>query len=180
MKKIFLLAAMLFSVVTFAQSSDYEISKDDENGAVVFKGEISFEDLKKEPTFGWMNKGAASYKPGKEDLKYLKEYLPQYELVILMGTWCDDSQRLIPELYKILQAANYPMAKVKMYGVNRAKETKNIEHKLYRLEKVPTIIVYKDHSELGRIVENVKQSMEGDLVELISNDMEAAAGTDKK
>ncbi len=177
MKQLFLLAAMLFSISAFAQSSDYEIGKDDETGAVVFKGQLSFEDLKKEKSFDWM-KAAASYKPAKSDVKYLKEYLPAYELVIFLGTWCDDSQRLIPELYKVLQAAGYPAAKVKMYGVNRAKETKNIEHRLYRIEKVPTIILTKSNAEAGRIVEHVKQTIEGDLVELISND--AGAVGDKK
>jgi thiol-disulfide isomerase/thioredoxin len=175
MKKLFLAAAMLLSASAFAQSSDYEISKDDENGAVVFKGQLSFEDLKKEPTFEWMAKGAAAYRPSENDISYLQDYLPKYELVVLLGTWCEDSQRLIPELYKILQAAKYPMASLKMYGVNRAKETKNIEHKLYRIERVPTIILFKDHTEVGRIVENVKQTMEGDLVALISNDMSNAA-----
>jgi len=178
MKQLFLLAAMLFSVATFAQS-DYEISKDDETGAVVLKGQISFDDLKKESSFTWMSKGAASYKPAKSDIKYLKEYLPQYEMVVLMGTWCDDSQRLIPELYKVLMAAGYPTGKVKMYGVNRAKEAKNLEQKIYSLEKVPTIIIYKDHTEIGRIVEHLKDTMEGDLVALISNSVSEDTG-DKK
>ncbi len=179
MKHILFLAAMLFSAASFAQTSDYDISKDDETGAVVFKGQISFSDLQKEPTFDWMKKGAASYKPSKEDIKYLKQYMPAYDLVILMGTWCDDSQHLIPDLYKVLTAAGYPANKVNMFGVDRAKETKNIEHKLYRLEKVPTIIVFKNHSEISRIVEHVNKSIESDLVEIISNDMENAPDAKK-
>ncbi len=54
-----------------------------------------------------------------------------------------------------------------MYGVDRAKEAKYIEHKLYRVEKVPTIIVLKDNTEVGRIVENTKKSIEEDLMEII-------------
>lgn len=177
MKKIILLAAMLFSVSAFGQSSDYDIAKDDETGAVIYKGRLSFEDLNKESTFEWM-KGSAVYKPAKNDIDYLKEYLPTYELIVFLGTWCEDSHRLIPELYKVLQAAGYPPEKVKMYGVNRAKEAKNIEHKLYNIERVPTIILLKNNTEVGRIIEQVKLSIENDLVQLISSD--AGAVGDKR
>lgn len=174
MKHLLFLAAMLFSFASFAQSSDYEISKDDETGAVVLKGQLSFDDLNKEPPFDWMKKGTKTYKPTKSDIGYLKDYLPQYDLVVFMGTWCDDSQHMIPELYKVLQAAGYPMNKVQLFGVNRAKEGKNMEHRIYHIEKVPTIIVFKDHIELGRIVEHVTKSVEGDLVELISNNVDVS------
>ena len=170
MKKLLLLASLFMSITTFAQS-DYEVSKDKENDAVVFKGQITFADLNKEKTFTWM-KGAASYKTTADEMDFLRKHLPRYDLVILMGTWCDDSQNLIPKLYKVLQQSGYPMDKLKMYGVDRAKQAKYIEHKLYGLEKVPTIIVIKDHSEVGRIVESVKETIETELIELIMKDQD--------
>lgn len=169
MKQLLFIAALLSCVAAHAQSSDYEIGKDEETGSVVFKGQLSFEDLKKESSFNWM-KTSAEYKPVKQEVKFLKDNLKAYNLVVFIGTWCDDSQRLIPQLYKVLQAAGYPVGKVTIYGVNRDKETKNIEHKLYRILKVPTIILTKNNVEAGRIVEHVTQTIERDLVELISND----------
>lgn len=178
MKKMLLALALLISVNTFAQS-DYDVSKDKENGAVVFKGQITFADLAKEPTFDWLKRGADAYTPDSVPVKYLKKYLPQYEIVVLMGTWCDDSQNMIPKLYKTLQVVGYPMNLYSMYGVDRAKTAKYVEHKLYKLDKVPTVIVYRNHMEVGRIVELTKKSVEKDLVNIIQPDVEkqeAAAG----
>lgn len=176
MKKLLTAIALMMSTTLFAQAqgSDYDVSKDAENGAVVFKGQVTFADLEKEPSFSWLKSGADTYKPDSNAVKYLKQHLRNYEMVVLMGTWCDDSQNLMPKFYKVLQLTGYPMAKYNMFGVDRAKTTKNIEHRLYKLDKVPTIIVYKNHNELGRIVETVKKNVETDLVQLIRKDVEAS------
>ncbi len=172
MKKILLAVAVMMSVNSYAQS-DYEVSKDKENGAVVYKGECTFTDLQKEPTFAWVEKDAAAYTPDTNAIKYLKKHLPDYDFVVLMGTWCDDTHMMLPKYYKVLQATNYPMTKLKMYGVDRAKTTKNIEHRLYKLVNVPTIIVIRNHMEIGRIVETTKKSVEVDLIAMIQKDIEA-------
>jgi hypothetical protein len=39
---------------------------------------------------------------------------------------------------------------------------------MYKLDKVPTIIVFKGNKEVGRIVETVEKSVENDLVEIIN------------
>ena len=174
MKKILLAAMMLMSLGAAAQTqqSDYDVSKDKENGAVVFKGQCSFEDLSAEPTFGWLKRGSDAYKPDTTAIKFLKEHLPKYRMVVLIGTWCDDSQLYLPRLHKILQLTNYPMSRYTMYGLDRSKQAKHIEHRLYKADKVPTIIVYKDHTEIGRIVETVNKSVEADLMKIIQKDVE--------
>jgi hypothetical protein len=171
MKTIFLAIAIMISLSSFAQT-DYDRSIDKENEAVVFKGQFTFEDLRKEPSFSWFSTGVANYKPDSADIKELKKHLPNYNLVVLLGTWCDDSQLLIPRLYRALTGSGFPMDKYAIYGVDRAKEAKYVEHKLYRLEKVPTIIVYKGHTEVGRIVETAKKSIEKDLLGIIEVDID--------
>ena len=162
---------MIMGVHAFAQS-DYDVSKDKENGAVVFKGQMSFADMEQEPTFSWLKHGTDAYKPDTTTMKYLKKNLPNYEIVVLMGTWCDDSQNMIPKLRKVLQLAGFPMAKYTMYGLDRAKTAKYVEHKLYKVDKVPTVIIYKNHMEQGRITETVKKSVEKDLAEIIRPDVD--------
>lgn len=171
MRKLLLAAALLTSLHSFAQS-DFDKSKDKESGAVVYKGQISFNDLESESSFSWLKRGAAAYKPDTTAIAYLKKNLPKYEMVVLMGTWCEDSQNLVPKLLKVLQASGYPMSSYTMYGVDRAKEAKYVEHKLYSLDKVPTIILMKDHVEIGRIVESVKKSIEIDLVQMIQKKLD--------
>jgi hypothetical protein len=170
MKGTLLLSFIVLSLQMNAQS-EFDKSIDKENGSVVYKGQVRFGDLKKEPNFSWFESGAQAYKPDTNAIKFLKKHLPGYNLVVLMGTWCDDSQVLIPKLYKTLQLTEYPLPQLELVGVDRSKRAKYIEHTLYRLEKVPTIILFKEELETGRIVEVVKESVETDLMRLIEADL---------
>ncbi len=170
MKYLLTIALLAITTQLFAQS-DFDTSVDKENQSIIYKGQVSFDDLKKEPTFKWLETGTAEYKPDPTATQFLQQHLPNYEMVVLLGTWCEDSQNLIPKLNKILQATSYPMAKYTMYGVDRAKEAKYAEHKLYKLVSVPTIILYKNHIEIGRVVETVKKSLEEDLVQIIETEV---------
>jgi len=166
MKRIFLFLAIIMSMQSFAQS-DFDTSIDKENGALVYQGQFSFDDLSKESSFTWFRSDADNYSPDAGAVAKLATKLKDYQLVVLLGTWCEDSQNLIPKLYKTLQASGYPVASVRMYGVNRAKEAKHDEHKTYNVHLVPTVIIYKDEKEIGRIVETVQQSIEKDLATII-------------
>jgi thiol-disulfide isomerase/thioredoxin len=155
------------SFLSTAQSA-FDTSTDKENGALIFKGSITFDDLQKEPSFIWYKSGVTAYKPDIATIELLKNELPSFQLVVLMGTWCDDSQNLIPKLYKVLQETKYPMRQLSLYGVNRVKECNHDEHILYSLKKVPTIILFRNNKEVGRIVENVNKSIEADLKNIIT------------
>lgn len=163
---IFILLFSLNSFSMYAQS-DYDKSIDKETNAVIYKGEISFEDLLKEPGFSWFHEGITNYTPKRDAIAFLQKELPGYEVIVFIGTWCEDSHLMIPQLHNVLKAAEYPFRRLSLYGVNRAKETKFAEEKLYNISFVPTILLYKDGKEIGRIVESVQKSVEEDLVSLI-------------
>jgi thiol-disulfide isomerase/thioredoxin len=172
MKNLFIVFLLLFSTNAWAQS-DYDRSTDKENGSLVFRGQMTFDDLLKEKSFSWLESGAAEYAPNSEALEYLKKEVGGYEIVIFAGTWCDDSKLWLPRLYKVMQAANYPMRRYSMYGVDRAKTSKYVENKLYKIELVPTIILLKKNKEVGRIVETPKKTIEQDLADFIKRDKAA-------
>lgn len=169
MKYMMILGALFVSVAANGQKA-YTTSKDKENGSVVYKGLITFSDLSAEPTFTWLKKGKEAYKPDSNAVGYLRRILPGYTIVTVMGTWCEDSQNLIPKLAKTLDEAQVPQKQCIMYGVDRAKQTGGIEAQMYDIKRVPTIIVYKGQTEIGRIVESVKRSVETDLVQIIQKD----------
>ncbi|RYE26390.1 MAG: thioredoxin [Sphingobacteriales bacterium] len=166
MRKLLTLVAMTISMNVMAQS-DFDILKDAENGAVVYKGEFTVDDLHKEASFSWMDNGINSYKPNEKDVEFLKTHLPAYKMIVALGTWCEDSQNLVPKLYKTLNESGYPISQITMIGVDRAKTAKHNEHEHYNIKFVPTIILLKDGKEIGRIVETVQKSIETDLVTLI-------------
>jgi hypothetical protein len=84
-----------------------------------------------------------------------------------MGTWCSDTKDLLPKLHKSLVQTGYPMEQLKMYGVDRAKEAKYVEHKLYNAERVPTIVLVRNNMEVGRIVESPTGTIEQNLAAII-------------
>jgi hypothetical protein len=167
-KTILLLCLIISSMKVFAQLGYQRLT---EEGKLVFKGECSFEDLLKEPAFDWMQKGMNSYQPDSASILFLKKNLAQYDIVVLMGTWCGDSKDLLPKFYKTLQLANYPMLQLTMYGLNRKKEALNFEERLYKVTNIPVFILSKEHREIGRITESVEKSIEQDLVKLLKKEM---------
>lgn len=169
MKSLFVAFLIMLACTAQAQKP-YAISKDEETGGLVFKGPITLADLNGEPSFKWMKKGMEGYEPDANAVTYLTKALRPYTLIVLMGTWCDDSQNLIPKLAKVLQAAKFPMQQMAMWGVDRAKQTGGIENKTFELKKVPTIIVFKGNREVGRIVESVNRSVEIDLAQILQKE----------
>ena len=167
MKKILFAFILLLSTGALAQTTGYIPYKDSVDGGIIFNGPVTFDDLNGEVTFSWMIH-AGEYKPSDRVTDYLQNYIRDYSFVVFLGTWCDDSHILIPRFERVLQAVNYPLAKVTMYGVDRAKTTKNGEEKKYAITLVPTIIVMKDGMEMGRITESVKKTIEDDLAAIIT------------
>ncbi len=150
--------------------SDYVILTDKDATSKIYKGTFNFLDLHAETSFGWLRKGYASYKPDSNDIKYLKKNLPAYTIVAFIGTWCDDTHKLLPRFEKVLTLTSFPMAQYTMFGVGLDKKGKNEENRLYKIENIPTFIVFKGHKEIGRIVETVNYSIERDLVNIIKKD----------
>jgi hypothetical protein len=159
------------SYAVFAQGpGGVEISKDAKSGYLMWRGDFSFNDLNNEKSFDWFRDGVKNYKPNKNALKVLRQKLPDYKLVIAIGTWCSDSHTMIPGLYTVLELCSFSPQNVYMFGVNRDKESLNADSKLYHIKNAPTVIVYKGNQEIGRIIETAHTTIEDDLLEIISKD----------
>ena len=171
MKSTIFILLILIASSTFAQS-DFDKSVDSENGSIVFKGQLTLEDLKKESSFDWLNSDSKKYSPDSADIRFLRKHLPNYKAVSFLGTWCEDSHTLFPKLVKILDLVAFPVSNHTIFGVDRSKKTKYVESQLYSVEFVPTIILYKGFTEIGRIVEAPEKSLEKDLVRIIQNHLD--------
>ena len=170
MKKAIIAAiTLLMSMNIHAQEipKAYRVSTDTVSGSLVLKGLITFNLIKDEPTFDWYEKSFDNYESTPEDITELTKYLNKYTMVVFMGTWCEDSQNMIPGLAKVLTDAKMDLHKVVMYGVDRAKTVGNGMEKTYNVTLVPTIILFDGKKEVGRITENVHKSVESDLANMI-------------
>lgn len=157
---------LLFLLPFMAQAQTYVLEKDSLSDGMILKGQCGYADLLAQPGFIWMKAGS-QYQVDKDALAVLKKELPKYEMVVLFGSWCSDSHLQLPHLYKVLQEAKMPPEKVTLYGFDRAKKARDTEDRIFHLERVPTIILFQDNKEVGRIVETPRSSLEKDLVELI-------------
>ena len=126
----------------------------------------------KEPYSEWYTKEFNEYALDQKAVGELKKNkINSYNLIVFMGTWCEDSHREVPRLFKILEALNYPEAKLTMIAVNRKKEAPSGEEGPFNIQKVPTIIVQKYGKEIGRIIESPSTGyLERDLLETLKKD----------
>ena len=116
----------------------------------------------------WWNSEYKMYDVDSTDVEELKAKLENVDIKIVMGTWCSDSRTEVPHFYKILDSINYPKDKVTLINVNRDKLGLENEVEELNINFVPTFIFYKAGEELGRIVEMPYETLEKDMLEILS------------
>jgi hypothetical protein len=90
---------------------------------------------------------------------------------VYLGLWCGDSKNNVPPFLKIIEKIDEisdQKMTVHYYTVER-KPSKKIKYFVEELkvERVPTFIFYRDGKEIGRIIENPKNSLIEDFLEII-------------
>ena len=128
--------------------------------------------LEQAPYSDWYTSEYDSYKMDPVAMEELrKAKLGSYSIVLVFGTWCEDSHREVPRFMKILDTLKYPEQKLTLIAVNRKKEAPNGEEGQYNIQRVPTIILKKYGKEIGRIVEYPQSGwLEKDLLDIIKKD----------
>ena len=131
-------------------------------------GPISKEQLESEPHKNWFNQGQAEYTTDKKVVSQLAPLLSQTDIVVFMGTWCSDSRREVPAFYAILNEAGVAPSSLKIIAVDTKKRTPEGLEKGRHIERVPTFIFMKKGQEIGRIVEIPVQTLEKDMLTILS------------
>jgi len=168
MKSILMSLFLLISMVASAQGQPtYEIVPAQNQGEMIWKGSCTFAQLATVPAFH-LEEQQAAYTPKAADIGALTGKLADYQLLVFLGTWCEDSHRMIPQLYRVLNDAAYPTASLQLFTLDRDKKGLHAEEQQYGITNVPTIIVLKDGKEKGRITEIVNKSVEADLAAIIA------------
>jgi len=116
--------------------------------------------------FPWFNKEYTDYVPQREYVDTLKSYKNSLKVVAIGGSWCSDTQHLLPELYKITDQVGIPPGHIQLIGVDRDKKDA-FGKNAYDVKLVPTFIFYLKGKEIGRIVETSPGPLEEEIVKLI-------------
>jgi thiol-disulfide isomerase/thioredoxin len=107
--------------------------------------------------------------PDDTAAKGLAAVEPGAEVTVFLGTWCGDSRREVPRLWKALDAAGGSVPfHIRYVGVDRAKAEPAAEVQAGGIHFVPTLIVARNGQEVGRIVEEPPHGVEADLLALLS------------
>ncbi|NOQ26915.1 MAG: thiol reductase thioredoxin [Bacteroidales bacterium] len=116
----------------------------------------------------WFQDEYKHYTIDKETLELLNsDSFSSLHIKAVMGTWCEDSQREIPRIIKILDHLDYNFENLTIIGVDKNKEAEGTKVDQLNIELVPTIIFYIDNKEIGRIIESPTESLEKDITNII-------------
>jgi len=91
------------------------------------------------------------------------------EVTVVLGTWCSDSAREVPRLWRALdEVGGLVPFEIEYLAVDREKEEPADLLAGLEIEYVPTVIVRRDGREVGRIVESAPSGIERDLLALLT------------
>lgn len=154
MKAIFTLQLVFISTILCAQVG-YEITTDpNDRNVKILRGTINKYLLQNDTTFKWYNTSQQNYKPDTAIVNALaKVKEAKMQLVVFGGTWCEDTQMILPKFFKLQEMSGMPDNNVTVFGVNRSKVSLGHIAEALGILNVPTIIVMKEGKELGRVVE---------------------------
>ena len=163
------LAVFIFSVHANSQTSFVVYPDSVHQGFKVYKGILDKDVLLKDTSFHWYAENQKFYSPLAGAVDALKKNKDSIELVVFMGTWCDDSHFVIPKMYKLAEASGFDNKKITLIGTDRYKKTISHLSEAMNIINVPTIIIMKKGKELGRVVEYGKYGMyDKELAEILT------------
>ncbi len=166
---IFVITILSLSVILISCSSENSTTPDNPNNIFVI-GEVSWKDWQKKT--GWDSTLADSYNPDKQKSANLNQLVDSQNVTFLIfgGSWCPDTKSELPKVYKLLNSANISINKARLFGVGMNKQEPSGTAALNHVGKVCTVIVLKNGSEIGRIIENPQsgESWEDELLNIIN------------
>lgn len=142
---------LLIGNISLAQNT-YEVLVERPNEKSL-KGIISREVLLNDTSFHWYAENLKGYTPNAAALEGLKKQKDSIQLLVFMGTWCEDSHIVIPKLFSLTDAAGFSPDRITLIGVDRQKKTFSHLAEALNVTNVPTIMVMKNGKETGRVVE---------------------------
>jgi tetratricopeptide (TPR) repeat protein len=143
-------------------------------GNPVLLGTHTKKDLQQSPYNAWFDKNYTEYKIDSVTADQLKPFLKNKQFEIFMGTWCGDSKREVPRMFRILEYAGVQPSQIKLVMVDNRdstyKQSPAHEEKGKGIHHVPDLIVYDNEKEMNRVIESPVVSLEQDLLTISKGD----------
>ncbi len=149
-------------------SNTEDMTVKEETNPEILVGKQDRSALEKEPYKSWFDKNYKEYHADAKAVKELSLHLENISIKVFMGTWCEDSQREVPAFYKILDHTSFDYKNLELITVTEEKDTPEGFEKGLDITNVPTLIFYKDKKEIGRFVEFARETLEKDMLTILS------------
>jgi len=169
MHKILLILFFVGSILTAQEKNKIQI--DDKSGKPILIGICDREAFSDSNFALWFNSGHKLYSPEEAIIDSIRNHNSEFTITIVMGTWCSDSRREVPNFYKLLDMLKFPENKITLINIDRKKDAIYTDISKLNIELVPTFIIYKNGKEIGRIIETPIQSLEKDLLKILENNI---------
>lgn len=152
------------------KSAENLLVPDEEDGGEMLIGQIDRNGLQLEPFIDWYRENDSLHVVDTTLVADIKPLLESLEIKVFMGSWCEDSQKLVPALFKVLDAANFNYSNLEMIALDHDKKSPNGLEEGYKIEYVPTIIFLENGKELNRIVEYEIETLEKDMFKIVNEE----------
>jgi thiol-disulfide isomerase/thioredoxin len=146
----------------------YQISY--EGNTKILTGLLKRSDLENDKNFPWFKTNLQFGETDTAAISVFKKNASKFNIVILFGTWCEDSQNLVPAFFRLVDKSGFPEENITLIGVDHKKKTLNNLHTAFNLKSVPTFIVMHDGKEVDRVIEYGKyNAIDKDLAEIVAS-----------
>ncbi len=158
MKKIFVIAFIVLAGINCTLSkqavgnkNNFTVIADDQEK--VLKGYIDKSVLESDTAFKWFRENMKYGNADTSAIETFKTYANDFDMIVFGGTWCHDTQAMLPVFYRLIEKSGYPENKIKLIAVDRSKIAPDDLQNTYNVTNVPTFIILKEGKEVGRVVE---------------------------
>lgn len=160
LRSFILVCIAMFSVSSCAYSDADETSKQ----AIVeseLLGVISKDQLNH--NFSKFAQNYEEYQPSEQELQAVANLSDSVSLTVFFGSWCHDSEREVPRLLKVY---NNSSTDIKLVSLDMQKSDPEQLAQSSNIKFTPTILVFNNGQEIGRVIERPKQSLAQDIFKI--------------
>lgn len=144
----------------------------DKKGNLILLGKTTRERLAQAPFDSWYIKNYESYIVDSNIAAQAKPLLGNKRFLLFMGTWCGDSRREVPRMYRILDYCQVKPAQITLINLSNSdtayKQSPGHEEQGLNIRRVPTLLIFEGKREIGRVVESPVTSLEKDILAIVT------------
>jgi hypothetical protein len=158
--------------ISVHQTNPVNMEATDKRGNLILLGKTTRERLAQAPFDSWYTKNYESYNVDSNSAAQAKPLLGNKRFLVFMGTWCGDSRREVPRMYKILDYCQVKPSQIQLINLSNSdtayKQSPGHEEQGLNIRRVPTLLIFEGQREVGRVVESPVTSLEKDILAIVT------------